>query len=121
LIETIGKAKYLHGQGKGRESMQKSWKDKKKEKYDQKRKAFKPPFNRKNPNKNQQDQFAKDESKKEDSLGKRERPPIQCWGCMEKHLYKDFPHKGDKENTMHNIQESTTVEDMVKIYAALED
>jgi hypothetical protein len=67
----------------------------------------------------------KNESKKEDSLGKRGRPPIQCWGCKEDHMYKDFPHRGDKMNTMHNIQEATTVEDMgrsiPRIYAALED
>jgi hypothetical protein len=31
------------------------WKDKKKDKYDQRRKGFKPPFNRNNPNKNQQE------------------------------------------------------------------
>jgi hypothetical protein len=45
LTETIGKAKYLYDQGKGRESMQKYWKDMKKEKYDEIRKGFKPPFN----------------------------------------------------------------------------
>jgi hypothetical protein len=121
LTETIRKAKYLYEQGKGRESLQKYWKDKKKEKSDQRKKGFKPPFNRNIPNKNQQDQPAKDESKREDSLGKRGRPPIQCWGCKEDHLYKDFPHKKDKVNTMHNIQEATTVEDMGRIYAALED
>jgi hypothetical protein len=101
--------------------MHKYWKHKKKEKFDQRRKGFKPPFNRNNTNKNQQDQSAKDESKKEDSLGKRGRPPIQCYRCKENHLYKDFPHRGDKAKTMHNIQEATTIEDMANIYAALED
>jgi hypothetical protein len=72
------------------------------------------------PNKNQQDQPAKDDSK-EDSLGKRGRPSIQCWGCKEDHLYKDFPHRKDKMKTMHNIQEATTIEDMGRIYATLED
>jgi hypothetical protein len=33
LTETIMKSKYLYEQGKGRESMHKYWKDKKKEKY----------------------------------------------------------------------------------------
>jgi hypothetical protein len=60
------KAKYLYEKGKGRESMEKYWKDRKKEKSDQRRKGFKPSFNRNNPNKNQQDQSAKDESKKEE-------------------------------------------------------
>jgi hypothetical protein len=52
LKETMRKAKYLYEQGKGRESLHKSWKDKKKEKCDQRRKGFKPPFNINNPNKN---------------------------------------------------------------------
>ena len=38
LTEAIGKAKYLYEKGQRRESLQKYWKDKKKEKYDQKRK-----------------------------------------------------------------------------------
>jgi hypothetical protein len=79
LNETIRKAKYLYEQGQGRESMQKYWKDKNKEKFDQRKKGFKPPFNRNEPNKNPQDQYAKDESKKEDLLGNKGIPPIQCW------------------------------------------
>jgi hypothetical protein len=78
LTKATRKDKYLYEKVQGRESMQKSWKDKKKEKYDQRRNGFKPPFNRNEPNKNHQDQYAKDDSKKEDSLGKRGRPPIQC-------------------------------------------
>ena len=46
-------------------------------KSDKRRKGFKPPFNRNEPNRNHQDHYAKGESKKEDSLGKRGRPPIQ--------------------------------------------
>jgi hypothetical protein len=54
LIETIRKAKYMYDQGHGRESLQKYWKDKMKEKSDQRRKGFKPPFNRNEPNRNHQ-------------------------------------------------------------------
>jgi len=121
LNETIRKDKYLYEKGRGRESMKKYWKDKKKKKSYQRRKGFKPSFNRNNPNKNQQDQSVKDESKKEDSPGKIGRQPIQCWGWKENHLYKDCSHIGDKEKTMHNIQEATIVEDMGRIYGALED
>jgi hypothetical protein len=78
LTEAIRKAKYLYEQGRGRESLQESRKDERKEKSDQMRKGFKPPFNRNEPNRNHQDQYAKGESKKEDSLGKRGIPPIQC-------------------------------------------
>jgi hypothetical protein len=77
LTETTRKDKYLYEQGQGKESLQKYWKDKKKEKSDQWRKGFKPPFNRNEPNRNHQDEYSKGESKKEDSLGKRGRQPIQ--------------------------------------------
>jgi hypothetical protein len=101
--------------------MQKPWKDKKEEKSNQRRKGFKSPFNRNEPNINHQDQYAKGESKKEDFLGKRGRPPIQCWECKEYHMYKDCPHRKDRVKTMHNVQEATTVKDMGRIYAALDD
>jgi hypothetical protein len=52
LTKTIRKAKYLYEQGQGRESMQKSWKDKKKENSDQRKKGFKPLFNINETNKN---------------------------------------------------------------------
>ena len=81
LKKTIKKDKYLYEQGKGRESMQKYWKDKKKDKYDQRRKGFKTPFNIRNPNKNQEDYSTNNESKRKHSLGKRGRPPIKSWGC----------------------------------------
>jgi hypothetical protein len=53
LTETIKKDKYMYEKGNGIESMQKYWKDKKKEKFDQRRKGLKPRFNRNNPDKNQ--------------------------------------------------------------------
>jgi hypothetical protein len=36
-------------------------------------------------------------------------------------MYKDFPHRKDRLNTMQNIQESTIVEDVGRIYASLDD
>jgi hypothetical protein len=80
LTEAIKKDKFLYEQGQGRESLQKSWKDKKNEKSDQRRKGFKPPLNRNETNRNRQDQYAKGESKKEYSLGKRRRQTVQCCG-----------------------------------------
>jgi hypothetical protein len=121
LIEAIKKDKYMYDKGQGRESMQKYWKEKKNFKFDQRRKGFKPPFNRNEPNRNHQDQYAKGYFKKEYFLGKRGRPPIQCWVCKEDHLYKDCPHRNDIVNTVHNIQEATTVEDMGRIYVYLDD
>jgi hypothetical protein len=121
LNEAIRKSKYMYDQGQGRESLQKYWKDKKNVKSNQRRKGFKPPFNRNEPNRNHQDQYAKGDSKKEDSLGKRGRPPIQCWGCKEDHLYKDWPDGKDRVRIVHNIQEATTIEDMGRIYSYLND
>jgi hypothetical protein len=81
LVETIRNAKYLYERGKCKESFQKSWKDKKEEKFDQRRKGFKPPFNRNNPNKHKQNQPTKNDSKMGESLGKMGRPPIKYWEC----------------------------------------
>jgi hypothetical protein len=36
-------------------------------------------------------------------------------------MYNDFPHKKDKVNSVHNIQEDKIVEDMGRIYATLDD
>jgi hypothetical protein len=77
LIEAIRKVKYMYEQGHGRESLQKYWKDKKNANSDQRRKGLKPPFNRNEPKRNHQDQYAKGDFKKEDSLGKRGRPRVQ--------------------------------------------
>jgi hypothetical protein len=121
LTEAIRKDKYLYVQGQGREYLQESWKDKKNAKSDQRRKGFKPSFNRNKPNRNHQYQYAKGDFKKEDSLGKMGRPPIQCQGCKEDHLYNDFPHRKDIVKDVHNIQEATKIKDMGRIYATLND
>jgi hypothetical protein len=39
------------------------------------------------------------------------KPPIQCWGCKWDHIFRDFPHRGEKFRIVHNIQ-AETVEDM---------
>jgi hypothetical protein len=54
LTEAIKKAKYIHEQGQGSESLEKYWKDKKNVNSAQRRKGLKPPFNRNEPNRNQQ-------------------------------------------------------------------
>jgi hypothetical protein len=36
-------------------------------------------------------------------------------------MYKYFPHRNNKLNTMHTIQEATIVEDVGNIYATLDD
>ena len=58
--------------------------------------------------------------------GQRPRkPPIQCWGCKGDHMFRDCPHRGEKVRTVHNVQQSKTMEDMGKnvsrIYTALDN
>jgi hypothetical protein len=51
--------------------------------------------------------------------------PIQCWGCQGNHKYRDCPHKNGKARTVHNVQQTETVEDMgsrmPRIYVALDN
>jgi hypothetical protein len=43
-------------------------------------------------------------------------PPIQCWGCKGDHMYRDFPHRGEKVRIVHNVQQVDTMGDMGKMY-----
>jgi hypothetical protein len=66
--------------------MQKSWKDKKKEKYDQRRKGFKAPFNKNNPNKNNEINLLKMNPRKTIPWGKEEDHQSDI-GCVRKITY----------------------------------
>jgi hypothetical protein len=100
--------------------------DKKKGKMDQRKKGFKPPFNRNIFQTYQQWKPSQDDQRMTDSLGKRQRQQrIKCWGCEGGHMYKYFPHKGDTLRNLHNIKQEKKMEDvrkiMPKIYAALDN
>jgi hypothetical protein len=42
-----------------------------------------------------------------ETMGKRPRqPPIQCWVCGGDHMYRDFPHRGEKVRIIHNVQQT---------------
>jgi hypothetical protein len=89
---------------------------------DQRKKGDKPPFFRNNP----QGQQTPREPRMIETGGQRPRkPPIQCWGCKGDHMYRDFPHRGEKVRTIHNVQQAETMEDMgrnvPRIYAALDN
>jgi hypothetical protein len=60
------------------------------------------------------------------TMGKRPRQqPMKCWGCEGDHMYRYFPHRGEKVRIVHNVQQDDTVEDMgrnvPRIYAALDN
>jgi hypothetical protein len=95
-------------------------------KKDQRKKGFKPPLFKNSTQESQQVQSAQNEHKTIDSFGKRPRKqPVQCWGYEGNNLYRDCPHKLERMNTVHNIQEDETMEDMgenmPRIYVALDN
>ena len=53
------------------------------------------------------------------------REPLQCWGCGENHRLKDCPRRRDNMKSLHNLDNATTMEDMVRetprICVTLED
>jgi predicted aspartyl protease len=126
LEESIRRARHIYEQNKGRTIFQKAWNDKMEVKKDHRHKGFKPPFFKNNYQANQQVQLAQNEHKTVETFGKMPRQqPVQCWGCEGNHLYRDYPHKGERMRTVHNIQEVETVDDMggnmPRIYVALEN
>jgi hypothetical protein len=51
--------------------------------------------------------------------------PIKCLECEGDHLYKYFPHKGERMSIVHNIEEVDIVDDVGRsmpiIYEALDN
>jgi hypothetical protein len=89
---------------------------------EQRKKGTKPPLFKNN----SQGQPTSKEPEMIETLGKIPRkPPIQCWGCGGDHMYRYFPHRGEKVRIVHNVQQTDTVEDMGKnvprIYATLDN
>jgi hypothetical protein len=89
---------------------------------DQRNKRTKPPFFRNNP----QGQENSIEPRTMEKWGHRPmKLPIQCWGCKEDNMYRDFPHRGEKVRIVHNVQQNETMEDMGinvrRIYATLDN
>ena len=105
---------------------QKAWNDKMKGETNQRKKGFKTPFFINKSQANKQGHATQNEQNNADSFGKSPRQqPVQCWGCEGNHLYRDFPHKGERMRIIHNIQKAKTVEDMggnmPRIYVALDN
>jgi hypothetical protein len=91
-------------------------------KVEQRKKGNMPPFFRNTA----QGQPTSKESRMTEAMETRpSQQSIQCWICGRNHLCRDFPQRGDKARTVHNVQQVTTVEDMgrnmPRIYAALEN
>jgi hypothetical protein len=58
------------------------------------------------------------------NIDNTKRETLKCWGCGEEHLLRDFPHRQQENKRVHNIQEDTTFNDVVRsvpqIYATLD-
>jgi hypothetical protein len=102
LDEAIRRAKCLYDQHRGRPNFHKAWEDKKKGKMEQRKKGNKPPFFRNN----SQGKPTQNESRMSETFGKIPRKqPMKCWGCEGDHMYRDFPHRGEKVRIVHNVQQ----------------
>jgi hypothetical protein len=91
-------------------------------KYGAEEEGTKPPFFINN----SQGQPTSNEPRMTETMGKIPRKqPIKCWGCEGEHMYRDFPHRGEKVRIIHNVQQDDTMEDMginmSRIYVALDN
>jgi hypothetical protein len=101
MEETIRRAKCIYYQQRGRPHFQKAWEGKNKRKIEQRKKGTKPSFFRNT----YQGKPTLKEPEMTKTMGKRPRkPPIQCWGCREDHMYRYFPHIGEKVRIVQNSQ-----------------
>ena len=126
LEEVIRKAKYFYEKSKGKLDYHKTWKDKKNEKSDQRKKGFKPSNFR---NQQKQPPQAEKQPTRVVVENPRElqnnREPLQCWKCGGPHMCKNCPLENENARPAYNIQEEEIVVQVVRvvhrIYAALED
>ena len=122
----IRKANHCYEKRKGKPDYHKAWKDKKNEKFDQRRKGLKPSRFR-----NQQKQPSQAVGNPVGVTGgkpkdpQQDRRPLKCWKFEGPHLCKYFPLENESARPAYNIQEAETVGQVARsvprIYAALED
>ena len=118
--------KYCYERSKGKPNYHKAWKDKKNEKFDQRKKGFKPSRFR-----NQQKQPSQAVSNLVGVIGGKPKDPpqnrgaLQCWRCEGPHMHRTFPLENESARLAYNIQEAETVGQVARavprIYVALED
>jgi len=124
LDDVIHKAMHCYEKNKSRFEEHHLGKGKSKGKLDQRKKGFKPHY--KNQLKNvQHGHQAQGGFKQIVPAQGKPQEPIQCWGCGDNHMLKDFPHRKGNPRGLHNIEEVFTMEDMARetprIYATLDD
>jgi hypothetical protein len=137
LEDTIRKAKCCYDQSRHKPEPSKDWK--RRDKSGSQKKGFRS-FPYKNPKKGaqfgqpsrsvHQQNFPSQSGNRpaEQAREKVEEPkkgPLQCWGCGEPHLLRDFPHRQHDNKKFYHVQEATTVNDVARsvprIYAVVEN
>ena len=126
LEETIRKAKYCYEQSNKKPDYHKTWKDKKNENFDQRKKGFKPSSFRNQQKKPSQAMTKPARVMDDRSRNPKEiREPLQCWKCGGPHMHRNCPLENESARPAYNIQEAETVGQVARavprIYAALED
>jgi hypothetical protein len=115
-----------YDQYKQRAEFPKTWKDKKQDRMNQRKKGYQPApyqnatkgFPRKDYHSNHLNTQG---SGKLVNLGMKKfgdspREPLKCWECGEPHLRRNYPHLNSANRTViHNLQEASTVGDVGKI------
>ena len=111
---------------KKKPDIHKAWKDKMKEKFDQRKRGFKP-FHFQNQERKPSQAGTKPARAMEDRTRdpKEIREPLQCWGWGGNHVRRNCLHENGYVRQAHNIQGAETVGQVariaLRIYAALED
>ena len=104
MEEAVRKAKYFYEKRKGKPNYHKTWKDKKNDKSDQRKKGFKPSNFR-----SQQKHPSQVEKKPSRVVGEEprdpqhNRAPLQCWKCGGPHMCKYFSLENENARPTYNI------------------
>ena len=126
MEEEIRKATYFYEQSKRKPDIHKVWKENKKEKFDQRKKGFKPSHFR-----NQQRQSSQAVNQPTRVMTEKPRypqhnkEPLQCWKCGGPHMRRNYPLGDGNVRPAYNIQEAETVDQVARevprIYVAMEE
>jgi hypothetical protein len=125
LSEVFRKARMCYDQYKQREEFPKTWKDKKQDRMNQRKKGYQPtPYQNAAkgfPRKDYHSNYPNTQgSGKPVNLGMKKfgdslHEPLKCWECGEPHLRRNCPCLNSANKTsIHNLQEASTVGDMGK-------
>ena len=83
------------------------------------KKVFKPPYYKNQPKNVQHGKQQQGWYKWTIPVEGKPREPIQCWGCGENHMLKDYLHRKGNREGLHNMEDMAR--EISRIYAALDN